>query len=99
MVERYLSDPGMTGVGEFQRIMPGRQGVVEMKTTDVRLFGWFWRSCIFIAHRGAMKKDLKGTCGVDRLRDEVIGYRDRLRLDPPSLTNSDGIHALLHCQD
>ena len=80
--DRFLTDEHMSGVGDFQNITPQSHGVYEMKTTDVRMFGWFYRKGIFIAARGCMKKDVKGNYDAERKVVEI--FRDSLDLPPPS---------------
>ena len=89
----YAKD--FTGVGHFVNIMPQGDGVYEMKTTDVRVFGWFYRRVQFIAHSGALKSDIKGTRAVDRIRREVVKARNRLNLDQPAFIRSSKIHELI----
>lgn len=84
-----------TGVGHFVNIMPQGDGVYEMKTPDVRVFGWFYRTAQFIAHSGALKNDIKGTRAVGRIRREVVQARSRLNLDQPAFIRSSKIHELI----
>lgn len=84
MFTQFVSNPGFTGVGDFISIKPQAQGVYEMKTTDVRVFGWFYRPQQFIAVTGEMKKRLKGRRDlVAGYRKMVEGFRTKLDLDPP----------------
>ena len=97
--ESYISDPHFSGVGLIQRISPTPKGVVEMKTVDVRIFGWFWRPGQIIVHHGGLKKNLKDTEAVNLIREDVVSYRNSLNLDHPPFTTSDHIHALLHVKN
>ncbi len=89
----YIKD--FTGVGHFVNIMPQGDGVYEMKTPDVRIFGWFYRTAQFVAHSGALKNDIKRTRAVDRIRRDVVQARSRLNLDQPAFIRSSRIHELI----
>ena len=89
----YIKD--FSGVGLFVNIIPQGEGVYEMKTPDVRVFGWFYRRAQFVAHSGALKNDIKGTRAVDHIRREIVRARSRLKLDQPAFIRSSKIHELI----
>lgn len=67
----------------FREIHPISDGVWEIKTADVRIFGWFHKRDCFIGHVGDTKHRIMqhrlyhGYCG------EVVRFRDALDLDEP----------------
>lgn len=65
---------------------PEANGVWELRTADLRFFGWFWRKCVYILSA----VDTKAKCKTGL----YVGYRgqaehDRtvLNLDPPKFIN------------
>jgi len=65
-------------------------GVWELKTADLRIFGWFPRRNCFIAVNGchaAKVKQIHGLYGA--FRDEVVRVRNALPIDEPYVTGED----------
>lgn len=58
-------------------------GVWELKTLEVRLFGWFYRKDIFICASCALADDVKQNALYEHHRDIVVAARDALDLDEP----------------
>lgn len=87
LVEFLGTEPFTIG-RRFAPIYPARgkiwPGVWELKTPDLRIFGWFPRQNTFIAVKGSHAQKLKdfpalyGVC-----RDEVVRVRNELPLDEP----------------
>ena len=79
----------------FSNLKPTKHGVWEMKTADLRIFGWLWRPKIFIAAFAGLADDYKSQEGkppresYDEARDRVVWIRDRLDLDPPAYVTGD----------
>ena len=73
----------------IRSLNPQAQGVWELKTSDVRIFGYFARRSTFVAVVGAMKARLvpregKTTNQLYRpFRDEAYRFASSLDLDPP----------------
>jgi hypothetical protein len=73
----------------FLNLKPTARGVWEMKTADLRVFGWLWRPKVFIAAFAGLADDYKSQDGNSpkesyaEARDRVVWIRDRLDLDPP----------------
>lgn len=70
-------------------MFPHAYGVWELRTADLRFFGWFWRKGIFIISA----VDQKVRClefGLNGpYRDQCIRDRDGLDLDPPTFISGD----------
>lgn len=68
---------------------PHENGVWELRTADLRFFGWFWRKSVFIISA----VDQKARCEEYGLyagyRDQCVRDRDRLALDPPAFLTGD----------
>jgi hypothetical protein len=58
-------------------------GVWELKTADVRLFGWFPIRDHFVCSNGDMATRVKDGHLYERYRDEAVQMRDALNLDSP----------------
>jgi hypothetical protein len=73
----------------FSNLRPTARGVWEMKTADLRVFGWIYRPKVFIATFAGFADDYKSQNGnppkesYDDARNRVVWIRDRINLDPP----------------
>jgi hypothetical protein len=68
---------------------PGDRGVWELKTLDVRMFGWFYRPNTFIISRGIDAFSCKQHDLYAGLRDEAVRKRDELDLDLPKFVSGE----------
>lgn len=64
-------------------------GIWELKTRDLRLFGWFWRRDCFICSRIDDATHVKAYSLYAGYRDEAVRFRDSLDLDPPKFIEGD----------
>lgn len=70
-------------------LMPADNEVWELKTADLRIFGWIYRPRKFIAVLGGYADDYKGFASsgrYDAARKAVIAARNAIDLDEPKLT-------------
>jgi hypothetical protein len=70
-------------------LMPHADEVWELKTLDIRVFGWMYRPLTFIAVFGDYADLYKGktaTRSYGTAKADVIAARDRLDLDLPKFT-------------
>ncbi len=68
---------------------PGRDEVWEMKTADLRIFGWIYRPRVFIASfvgYADWYKQPKPQKSYDTAREQVKEIRAALDLDEPKFT-------------
>jgi hypothetical protein len=68
----------------FHDLTPKENGVWELKTFDLRIFGWMYRPREFIAFRGGYADDYKEPTKTKNYADErraVVEARDALPLD------------------
>jgi len=68
----------------FHDMLPKEHGVWEMKTHDLRIFGWLYRPRQFIAVCGGFKDDYEPPTKIKNYADDrqrVIDARDALPLD------------------
>jgi hypothetical protein len=69
---------------------PCERGVWELRTYDLRFFGFFWRRGIFIATSADTKARCKTPGAYAQHRSNAVRTRDELDLDPPKfMTGSD----------
>jgi len=68
----------------FKDLIPMRDEVWELKTYQLRIFGWMYRKDQFIAVVPRRAIEVKrGTRGYDAAKKKVIEARDRIPLDEP----------------
>lgn len=83
--------------GVIHYMQPLGNGACEMKTDDLRIFGWLYRPKVFIAAMGDYADDYKEptkTKTYGKARDRVLAEVDALDLDPPKMQTGP-LHALL----
>lgn len=68
---------------EFRRLRPGEDGVWEMRTPDIRIFGWFPNKDCFVAVFGDDASRIKDHGLYAGYRDQVVRARNDLDLDEP----------------
>jgi len=79
----------------FSNLRPKGRGVWEMKTADLRIFGWIYRPKVFVATFAGFADDYKSQNGnppkesYDDARERVIWIRDRLEVDSPAFVTGD----------
>jgi hypothetical protein len=89
LLRKWNSGKPMQHGRMFQTMRPTDKHVWEMKTADIRVFGWMYRPKKFIAVFGGLADDFKPQNGnppkesYDEARDRVLWNRSRLNLDPP----------------
>lgn len=74
-----LAELGMFG---FLWPRDGNHGVWEMRTTDVRIFGWFWRRDVFVCAIGGHAGEIKAGQQYQPLKRETMRLREALGFGP-----------------
>lgn len=67
-------------------------GVWELKTADVRLFGWFVSRDSFVVTDGVLARDVKLRNGYRPFAEQAVRFRDRLALDEPKFVAGEDPH-------
>lgn len=68
----------------FWRMRPAEDDIYELRTADLRFFGWFYRPKVIILARGDTFERLHTYQGMHAgYRDEVRRLRDAIPLDEP----------------
>ncbi len=79
----------------FHCMTPAESGVWELKTPNIRMFGWFCSKDIFVAFK-ALEASFVKTHGLYAgCRDEVIRFRSLLDLDEPKFVEGTDPHAVV----
>lgn len=92
MIERFrqwMADEPMLLGPWFHDMEPRTDNVWELKTDDLRIFGWMYRPKEFIAAIGDYADDYKEpkkTKTYAKSKSDVIAARDALPLDEPKYT-------------
>jgi hypothetical protein len=68
---------------DYRKLDPHGAQVWELKTEDVRIFGWFARKAHFVAVGGALKKDLRKAKDYTPHIQKVAKFRNILDLNEP----------------
>jgi hypothetical protein len=79
----FVSGEVLTYKHNFKPILPVGNGVWEIKTADVRIFGWFPEIDCFVGVAADLAQRVKEIRLYAGYRDEVVRYRDNLDLDEP----------------
>ena len=95
LLRKWIAGKPMAYSRALSNLRPGKHGVWEMKSADLRIFGWLWRSKVFIAAFTGFADDYKEQDGnppkesYDDARDRVVWIRGGLNLDPPAFVTGD----------
>ncbi len=79
----------------YRKLEPLMAHVWELKTPDVRLFGWFPKRAIIVLVCGTLKENVKKFGDYAPFIREVIAFRDALALDNPKAITGVGRHEVL----
>jgi len=70
-------------------------GIWELKTADLRIFGWFFAKDCFIASAANLADTVKQLHLYNPYREEAVRFRDGLDLDNPKFVPGDNPHAVV----
>lgn len=79
----------------YRKLEPLTTHVWEIKTPDVRLFGWFPRRANIVLVCGSLKENVTHFRDYAPFIQEVISFRDSLDLDDPKAITGVGRHEVL----
>lgn len=88
-MEGYASGEHLVYLQDLSPIRHIGGGVWELKTADLRLFGWFWQRDCFIGHRIDHAQHVKNYSLYRGYASEVVRYRDGIDLDEPKFIAGD----------
>ena len=84
---------------QFSPLRPIGKGAWELKTADVRIFGWFPVKDCFVAVSADEAWRVKDSKLYPAFRDEVVRFRDGLPLDEPKFVEGDDPNAVVSAFD
>jgi hypothetical protein len=79
----------------YRKLEPHAEHVWELKTIDVRLFGWLATKGTIILVCGTLKENVKNYKLYAPFIQEVIAFRDALDLNPPKVITGVRYHEIL----
>lgn len=79
----------------FHDLRPAHKGVWELKTPDIRIFGWFAHRDHFVGVSADTANRIKDHNLYPGYRDEAVRFRDQLDLDPPKFVPGRDPHAVV----
>jgi len=88
----WITGKQMVETRMFRHMKPLTDDVIELKTDDLRIFGWLYQAGKFIAVRGGYTDDYKGQNKKKNYEDEVkavVEARDALPLDGEKIWRGD----------
>ncbi len=91
LMAAFVSGDPLVPEKMFRPLHPHQDGVWELKTPDVRIFGWFACKDNFIAARGNDATFIKRHNLYHGYIGEVVRLRNQLDLDPPKFVT--GVNA------
>ena len=92
----FISGESLAYGNRFKQLQPAQSAIWELKTADLRVFGWFPRKYIFIATAGDEKKRLADIGGLyNGYRDEAKRLRDQLDLDEPKFVPGGNVNDVI----
>jgi hypothetical protein len=92
LAEVYASGEALTFGHRFKPLNPSSNGVWELKTPDLRIFGWFKQKDHFIAVVADLAENVKKNALYAAYRREVVQFRNALNLDPPKFVPGENPH-------
>lgn len=89
LLHDYVVGADMSYWARSHSMTPEEQGFWELKSPDVRLFGWFVASCKFVIACSGSKADIL-TYGLNEgYKNQAFWFRDQLDLDEPKYVLGD----------
>ena len=86
LLKKYVTGAVLTYDWQFHTLRPFENSVWELKTADVRIFGWFFRKDHFIGVVADLKQNILDHSGIaSGYVGDVVRFRDRLDLNEPKL--------------
>jgi hypothetical protein len=90
LLDRFCSGDFLIVGHDFKCLHRHENGVWELKTADLRIFGWFYLRDTFIAAAAEAKWKIEESGLYHGMIEQTVRDRDRLELDPPKfLSGSD----------
>jgi hypothetical protein len=96
LMENYCGGTILEIPRDFHPMQPvGKNGIWELRTMDLRIFGWFPVKDVFVAVSAHTAKWVKDRDLYPGLVAEAVSFRDRLNLDEPKFIQGDDPNAVV----
>lgn len=89
LAELFCSGEPLTFNRQFKPLNPICDGVWELKTADVRIFGWFHMQDCFVGWRGELTDKIKRHDLYRGFLNETVHFRSLLELDEPKFLSGE----------
>lgn len=83
LLARFSNGGRLCHYSDFHVLTPKGNGIWELKTVDVRLFGWFPARDAFVITNVLDAYETKATGLYNGAVQEAVAIRERMDLDPP----------------
>lgn len=85
LIKMFLSGEAMEEGGQFRLMQPVEDDVYELKSSDIRIFGWFYRPAVFVATSVDTMERVHTIQGLSSGHRNSVKYvRQNIDLDPPT---------------
>lgn len=90
MLKQFITNRSVAHWSSMHIMLPDEQGVWELKTADIRMFGWFpKKDHLIIGNIDSMERCKIFSGIASGYRDDTIRVRSALDLDPPKFIKGD----------
>lgn len=93
--EVFCPGEPLTFEWQFKPLIHIRDGIWELKTADLRMFGWFWKQDCFIASACDLKSRILEYKLYRPYADDAARFRSALDLDEPKFIPGDDPRAVV----
>lgn len=83
LMDQYLTGEAMDYNTDIKTLNPVTDNIWEMKTPDLRLFGWFYRKGVFIATALDLADRVKGWALYSGYRNDAVRIKSEIDLRLP----------------
>lgn len=91
LIKSFETGAPFKGSKLFKKMSPLSDDIFELRSPDLRFFGWFPKIDHFIAVRGDLFENLKADTSLyEQHRLAAVGFRQELDLDEPKYTPGAG---------
>lgn len=95
LVEEFCSGTTLCFGHRFKPLQRVKGGIWELKTPDLRLFGWFHIKDCFVGWRAEHADHVKKHNLYNGIASEAARFRDQLDLDEPKFVQGDDPNAVV----
>ncbi len=86
LLKMFITGADLSVWEHFHIMRPAGLDIFELKTADLRMFGWVYRPGVFLATNMATFREVHTLNNHVVYRDEAVRMRDEVDLDAPKFT-------------